>query len=103
MWNMNCAYLGEVFDNIVKIWVDVGKFKFSFKLKKVVKFYKRYCKNKVTMMRIDEEKVRWSLEEAQILFHFDLNNSTFQEQVALICNTFQAYEFKILKGQQVWS
>jgi antitoxin component HigA of HigAB toxin-antitoxin module len=55
------------------------------------------------MMRIDEEKVRWSLEEAQILFHFDLNNSTFQEQVALICNTFQAYEFKILKGQQVWS
>ncbi len=99
MWNMNCAYLGKVFDNIVKIWVDVGKLKISSKLKKVVKFYKGYYKNKVTMMRIDEEKVRWSLEEAQILFHFDLSNSTFQEQVALICNTFQAYELRILKGQ----
>ncbi len=89
---MNCAYLGEVFDNIVKIWVDVGRLKYSSKLKKVVKFYKGYYKNNVTMMKIDEEKVRWNLEEAQILFHFDLNNSTFQEQVALICNKFQAYE-----------
>lgn len=52
-------------------------------------------------MKIDEEKVRWSLEEAQILFHFDFSNSTFQEQVTLICNTFQAYELKILEGQQV--
>ncbi len=48
MWNMN--YLGEVFDNIVKIWVDIGKLKFFSKLKKVVKFYKGHCKNKVTMM-----------------------------------------------------
>ncbi len=70
MWNMNCAYLGEVFDNIVKIWVDVRKFKFFSKLKKAVKFYKGYCKNKVTRMRIDEEKVRWSLEEAQLFFSF---------------------------------
>ncbi len=81
----------------------VGKLKISFKLKKVVKFYKGCCKNKVIMMRIDEEKVRWNLEEAQILFHFDLSISTFQEQVALICNTFQVYELKILKGQQLWS
>jgi hypothetical protein len=49
------------------------------------------------------KKLGGALKRPNYFFHFDLSNSTFQEQVALICNAFQAYELKILKGQQVWS
>jgi hypothetical protein len=78
---MNCSYLEEAFNDIAKIWVDVRKDqRFFSKLRKVVKFYKKYCKREVAMMRKEEGKLKWSLKENQIFnFHSNLNNSIFQE------------------------
>jgi hypothetical protein len=47
MWNMNCAYLGEMFDNIVKIWVDVGKLNFPLNLRRWLSFTKGIVKIKL--------------------------------------------------------
>jgi hypothetical protein len=54
-------------------------------------------------MKENEEKVKWSFKEAQILFHSNLHNSTLQEQVAFRCNRLQSHEFKILESQRVRS
>jgi ribosomal protein L24E len=43
---------------------------FFFKLGKVAKFYEGYCKKKVAMMKENEEKVKWTSKEAQILSSF---------------------------------
>jgi hypothetical protein len=47
---------------------------FLFKLGKVAKFYKGYCKKKVATMKEDLEKLKWSSKEAQILLHSKLRN-----------------------------
>lgn len=54
-------------------------------------------------MKEYEEKVKWSSKETQILLHSNFRDSTLQKQVTFMCNRLQAYEFRILEGQQVRS
>lgn len=74
-WNVNARFTQEIKEHVKALWETfTPQMLSSTKLRKVVKYYEQFCIAKVVEARLEESRLRRSLEFWQTLVHFDAQN-----------------------------
>lgn len=74
-WKVNARFLQEAKEHVKALWeVSSSQMLFFTKLRKVVKYYKQFCIAKAIEARLEESRLRRSLQFSQILLHSNLQN-----------------------------
>lgn len=103
-WKANAGYLQEVKDPIKALWkASLPQMPFLTKLRKVVKFYKQLYIAKANEARIEEARIRKSLELWQVMLHFDPHNEANKSTILDLRTQLQTFMDKKEDGHRIYS
>lgn len=74
-WNVNAKFIQVIKEHVKALWeAFTPQMLFFIELRKVVKYYKQFCIAKAVEARLEESRLKRSLEFWQTLVHFDAQN-----------------------------